>query len=56
MQVVDEQGKVILFRRQQLVKGTNTVSLDLGSLSTGTYFVIVRMGTASVTKKMEVIN
>ena len=55
MQVVDEQGKIIMFRKQDLTKGANTVSLELNNFSAGIYFVTVRIGEELITKKLSVV-
>lgn len=52
--VSNTEGKVVLWRKQQLVKGINKVSLQVNELPKGIYFIKVDTGSRSATEKLVV--
>jgi aspartyl/asparaginyl beta-hydroxylase (cupin superfamily) len=48
------EGKVVMWRKQQLVKGLNKVSLLVSELPKGIYFIKVDTGSRSATEKLVV--
>lgn len=54
IEVADATGKVIMYRRQEIVKGSNKVNLNVSEFAAGTYYVLVKINEEVITKKMVV--
>ncbi len=52
--VSTSDGRVVMWRKQQLVKGLNKVVLQVSELAKGIYFIKVDTGSQSVTEKLVV--
>lgn len=52
MQVVDANSKVVLFSRQELKQGNNKININVSSLASGLYYVMIRMNEKTITKKL----
>ena len=52
--VSTSDGRVVMWRKQQLVKGLNKVELQVSDLARGIYFIKVDTGSQSVTEKLVV--
>jgi hypothetical protein len=51
MTVVNSLGATISDKQVSLTEGKNKIDLNTGDLSTGIYFVVVKDGRSTVTKK-----
>lgn len=54
MNVVDASGKVVLQQHRSMSKADNQFDLDLGGVANGVYFVQIRSGEATHTRKLVV--
>jgi hypothetical protein len=55
LQVADASGKIISWSRQNLNAGENNITIETANLPVGIYFVLLRIGEQTISKKL-VIN
>ena len=54
LSIADTEGKVILWRKQQVVKGLNKIAVPLQDLAKGIYFMQVNNGQQTLSEKLVV--
>lgn len=52
VQLTDIHGRIVQWTRRQVQLGANDIPIDISTLTTGNYFILVKMGETTVSKKL----
>lgn len=55
LRIADANGNIVLYRKQELLKGSNTVTLDVKNFAAGIYYVVVELNDKMTSKKLEIL-